>query len=124
MDIDQHDFFGCIDGSCVEQPRCLDTTHTPWKRRCPYEILLAEKPVAEKLELDSAKSSTDGKLKTPKDSRPKKAKSWASSPSAGKASPIGTLKSPESGAVAVTHRTVAIEMTETRYSNIELLTGV
>ena len=109
-----------------QPPKCLETTLIPWKRQCPYELLLVEKqaPGAGKLELDSANKVNEiGKLKIPKDNRPRKAKSWASTPSPGaaKLSPSGTFPG---HSLNTTVEVDTIELNETSYSNIELLTGV
>lgn len=113
-------------------PQCLDTSTTmPWKRQCPYEMLIVQKSTPGKLEVDStplqstSKDTEGAKLKVPKDSRPKKTKSWGNV-SIGKSSPgASSTKSPGFGETTLIRpQAVSVEVNERRVENIELLTGL
>lgn len=106
------------DCSVQSLPKCLDVKSTPWKRRCPYELLLADKPVPSVLELDETLFTS--KLKLPKDSRPKKAKSWTNI-SSGKPSPVvSSAKSPGSLDTTDSSNTPTLP----RVEHFEMVTGV
>ena len=106
------------DCSVENLPKCLDIKSTPWKRKCPYEILLADKAVPSVLQLDETLFTS--KLKLPKDSRPKKAKSWANI-SSGKASPgVSSLKSPGPSDTTDSAKTPTTD----RVEHFEIVTGV
>ncbi len=108
-----------LDCSIQSLPKCLDAKSSPWKRRCPYEILLADKPIPSVLELDGTLFTP--KLKIPKDTRPKKAKSWSNT-SSGKPSPgVSSVKSP-AGLLDVTDSYNT--RTETRVEHFEMVSGV
>lgn len=105
-----------LDCSVERLPKCLDVKSTPSKRRCPYEILLADRPVPSVMELDGTLSRP--KLKLSKDSRPKKSKSWASL-SSGKPSPgASAVKSP-----GMTDTADSSDRS-TRVGHLEMVTGV
>lgn len=107
-----------LDCSVQSLPKCLDVKSTPWKRRCPYELLLADKPVPSVLELDETLFTS--KLKLPKDSRPKKAKSWTNI-SSGKPSPVvSSAKSPGSLDTTDSSNTPTLP----RVEHFEMVTGV
>ena len=108
------------DCSIQSLPKCLDVKSSPWKRRCPYEILLADKPLPSVLQLDETLFTS--KLKLPKDSRPKKAKSW-SNVSGGKPSSPSTSSAAKSpGLLDVTDSTKTPAVA--RVEHFEIVTGV
>lgn len=108
------------DSSNQKLPRCLDTNNLPWKRRCPYEILLAEKSAPGKLELDSTPLATskgaEGQSRAAKDSRPKKSRSWVNLP--GRASLVPSAKSP--GPPPMSPLAVSVATDESKVENIEM----
>ena len=91
---------------------------TPWKRRCPYEILLTDKAVPNVSQLDETLFTS--KLKIPKDSRPKKARSWANISSSKPSPGVSSLKSPGPVDTIDSPKTPTTD----RVEHFEMVTGV